>query len=69
MAAADDAEYLVDAGVGGQCTVKDGEVTLEALRDVVATATWLNHCRQELFFGGKIIFFILNRKETLKRNN
>ena len=43
VAASDDAEYLVDAGVGGQCAVEDGKVTLETLGDVVAAAARLNH--------------------------
>jgi hypothetical protein len=48
VAESDDTEDLVDARVGGQCAVEDGELTLEALRNVVATAAGLDHGRHEL---------------------
>ena len=38
----------VDGGVGGESAVEDVELTLEALRDVVATTSRLDHRRQEL---------------------
>lgn len=43
------AEDLIDGGVGGQCAVKDGELPLQALRDVIPTATGVDHgCHQLL---------------------
>ena len=44
----DAAKDGVDGGVGGEGAVEDVELTLEALRDVVATSTRLDHGRQEL---------------------
>ena len=44
----DAAEDLIDGRVGRQRTVEDVELSLEALRDVVAAAAWLDHRCQEL---------------------
>ena len=43
----DGAEDLVDGAVGWQGAVEDVEVTLEALRDVVATAARVDHGRDD----------------------
>jgi hypothetical protein len=39
----DGPEDLVDGGVGGQSAVEDVELPLEALGDVVTTASWVDH--------------------------
>ena len=41
-------EDLVDGAVGGEGAVEDGEVSLEALRDVVATPARVDHRRHKL---------------------
>ncbi len=48
MAAADHREDLVDGRVGRQRAVEDVELALEALGNVVAATSGLDHCRQEL---------------------
>jgi len=48
VAAADDRKDLVDGAVGRQRAVKDGELALESLRDVVPTASRVDHRCQEL---------------------
>ena len=48
MAGADDAENFVYAGIRGQSAIENGELTLQALWYVVATAARLDHGCQEL---------------------
>ena len=51
------AEDLIDGGVGGQRAVKDAELPLQALRDVVPTATGVDHGRHQLV---KVITLIIH---------
>ena len=48
IAAADHREYLVDGAVRRQSAVEDGELALEALRDVVPASSGVDHRREEL---------------------
>ena len=48
VAGADAAKDAVDGGVGGEGAVEDGELALEALRDVVTPPARVDHCCQEL---------------------
>ena len=41
-------KYFVNGGVGGQGTVKDGELPLESLWDVIATSSRVDHGCKEL---------------------
>ena len=43
VALSDGAEHLIDGGVGGQGAVKDVEVALETLRDVVTATARVDH--------------------------
>lgn len=42
------AEDLINGGVGGQRAVKDGELPLQTLRDVVPPAARVDHGRHQL---------------------
>lgn len=50
------AEYLVDGGVGRQGAVIDSELALQALRDVIPAAAWVNHrrCKLDIYDAGEL---------------
>ena len=54
------AEDLIDGGVGRQRAVEDGELPLQALRDVVPAAARLDHGRHQLSGGHNTLHSHLN---------
>ena len=45
---ANDSKYLVNGGIRREGAVEDGELSLEASRNVVASSSWMDHGSHEL---------------------